>query len=459
MISDRFNSILGTANKIADKFKEHNKDLYLVGGSVRDILIDSEKPLYDLDYTTNARPGEISKILSELTNSLWKQGIEFGTVGCLFEGFRHEITTFRQEAYIPESRKPAVIFGESLEVDLSRRDFTINTIALDLSNMEIIDPYNGRSDLERAVLKTPLSPEISFSDDPLRMLRAARFISSHNVVPVEELVNAVQMLNDRINVVSKERIREELDKLLTTENPSNGLWFIVYNGLSAHFLPELDALKLEQDPIHKHKDVLAHTIAVVSKTSPNKITRLSALFHDIGKPKTRSFSPQGVSFHHHDVVGAKMTRKRMAALRYSKEDIEKVSKLVFLHLRFHTYRFGWTDKAVRRYAKDAGDLLLELNELTRCDCTTQNENKARELAQRMDELERRLDELAEKEELSKLRPELDGEEVMEVLDLKPSKQVGVALDWLMELRLDEGLLGSDEVKHRLVEWWNKEQHS
>jgi poly(A) polymerase len=299
-----------------------------------------------------------------------------------------------------------------------------------------------------------LAPEESFSDDPLRMMRAARFIAGYELVPDPDLTAAVMTMRARLDIVSDERIRDELDKLMVVDKPGEGLWWLVRTGLADDFLPELPALALEQDPIHRHKDVLAHTIAVVENTSPNRLLRLAALFHDVGKPKTRSFGPRGtVMFHHHEVVGARMTRDRMRALRYSSDDVETVSRLVELHLRFHTYRMGWTDSAVRRYVRDAGPLLDMLNELTRCDCTTRNVAKARALSRRMDELDLRIGEMRAKEELAAIRPDLDGNEVMARLGIGPGREVGEALHFLLELRLEEGPLGPEESGRRLGEWW------
>jgi poly(A) polymerase len=319
--------------------------------------------------------------------------------------------------------------------------------------MELIDPFDGLGDLAAGRLRTPLDPEISFGDDPLRMLRAARFAARFSLEPDPALVDAVTKMHGRLSIVSAERIRDELDKIVLVDVPSQALWFVVRTGLAGEFLPELPGLALEQDPIHRHKDVLAHTLAVVDKTSKNKLLRLSALFHDVGKPKTRAITDGGVSFHHHEVVGARMTRTRMDALRYSAADTETVVRLVELHLRFHTYRLGWTDKAVRRYVRDAGVHLDLLNELTRCDCTTRNASKARALARRMDELEERIAILREQEELDALRPDLTGNQVMGLLGIGPGPAVGKALSFLMELRLDEGPLGEKEASERLLAWW------
>jgi poly(A) polymerase len=338
-------------------------------------------------------------------------------------------------------------------------------MALSLPDARLVDPFDGALDLAAKRLRTPLSPTESFTDDPLRMMRAARFIAGYGLVPDDDLVAAVRSLSHRLEIVSAERIRDELDKLMVVDRPGPGLWFLVDTGLADEFLPELPHMRLEQDPIHRHKDVLAHTIAVVENvqrgaTGVNgdpfdfRLTRLAALFHDVGKPKTRGFrSGVGVTFHHHEVVGARMTRDRMQALRYSNDDNDKVTSLVDLHLRFHTYKMGWTDSAVRRYVRDAGPLLAELNVLTRCDCTTRNERKARELSRRMDELEERIAALGEQEALNSLRPDLDGVAVMEHLGIGPGRAIGQALSFLLELRLEEGPLGHDEAIRRLDAWW------
>jgi poly(A) polymerase len=454
VIPDRLQPLVAETADIAARFERAGWHLYLVGGIVRDAVLDRLAADRDLDFTTDARPDDIEKIVAGWADAVWTQGRRFGTIGLLKGSRRMEITTHRAEAYHPDSRKPDVVFADKVEADLSRRDFTVNAMALSLPDLRLIDPFDGVADLAAGRLRTPLAPEESFTDDPLRMLRAARFIAGYHLKPDPALVEAIVNLRSRLEIVSDERIREELDKLLVVEQPAEGLWFLVATGLAAEFLPELPALALEQDPIHRHKDVLAHTIAVVEKTSPIRELRLAALFHDVGKPKTRSFGPGGtVSFHHHEVVGARMTRDRMRALSYSNHDIEVVTRLVELHLRFHTYKMGWTDSAVRRYVRDAGPLLDWLNELTRCDCTTRSETRARALGRRMDDLERRIDELRQQEELAAIRPELDGNEVMARLGVKPGPVVGRALDFLLELRLEEGPLGSDEAGRRLDAWW------
>ena len=454
---ERLQPVLAEVRPLADRFAASGHRAYLVGGTVRDLLLaDRSSDAIDFDLTTDAVPDEIERLVSGWADAVWTQGKRFGTIGCKVGDRVFEITTHRAEAYAPDSRKPDVQFSDDIEADLSRRDFTVNAMALELTGdaPELIDPFGGAVDLATKRLRTPLSPEESFSDDPLRMLRAARFLAGYSLEPDEALVKAVVAMHDRLEIVSAERIRDELDKLLVVESPARGLWFLVDTGLAQEFLPELPGLALEQDPIHRHKDVLAHTIAVVEKTSRDKVLRLAALLHDIGKPKTRSFAGGGrVTFHHHEVVGARMARERMQQLKYPNDEIDDVVALVEMHLRFHTYKMGWTDAAVRRYVRDAGHLLDKLNELTRCDCTTRNERKARELAQRMDSLEDRIVELRAQEELDALRPDLDGRQVMEHLGVAPGPVIGKALSFLLDLRLEEGPLGEDEARRRLDEWW------
>jgi poly(A) polymerase len=456
-VPERFRPLLAATSGLAERFSAADRTLYLVGGSVRDALFPAgalADP--DFDLTTDARPEEIERLVGGWADDVWTQGARFGTIGARKDGQVFEITTHRAEVYVPDSRKPEVTFGDNIEEDLARRDFTINALALRLPDMELVDPFDGLGDLAAGRLRTPLDPEISFGDDPLRMLRAARFAARFSLKPDPGLEVAIEKMHDRLSIVSAERIRDELDKIMLVEVPSDALWFIVRTGLATEFLPELPGLALEQDPIHRHKDVLAHTLAVVDKTSPDRLLRLAALFHDVGKPRTRAITDGGVTFHHHEMVGARMTRVRMEALRYSSDDIDVVVRLVELHLRFHTYRLGWTDKAVRRYVRDAGDLLDRLNELTRCDCTTRNASKARALARRMDELEARIAELGEQEELDRLRPDLTGNQVMELLGVPPGPVVGRALAFLMELRLDEGPLSEEDATARLREWWQAE---
>ena len=454
MVPERLRPTLDAANELAQLFEAAGVRLYLVGGAVRDLLADRMSEGGDLDFTTDAMPSLTEQILAGWGNSLWAQGKRFGTIGAARGTTRVEVTTHRAEQYGTSSRKPEVVFSTALESDLARRDFTVNAMALSLPDLQLVDPFNGVSDLAEKKLRTPLAPEVSFTDDPLRMLRAARFIAGYGLQPAPELVEAVTALRGRLDIVSDERVRDELDKLMVVTDPSEGLWFLIKTGLAEEFLPELPALALEQDPVHRHKDVLAHTVAVVQRARPDRAVRLAALFHDVGKPKTRSFGPGGaVSFQHHEIVGARMARDRMRALRYPADDIDKVGRLVELHLRFHTYGMGWTDSAVRRYVRDAGDLLDELNELTRSDCTTRNAARARALALRMEELEARIAELREKEELAAIRPDLDGREIMAHLGARPGPVVGRALAYLLEARLEEGPHSREEALDLLDRWW------
>jgi poly(A) polymerase len=462
VIPDRFRPVLDEISPLTQRFAAAGHRLYLVGGTVRDLLVADEADDVDFDATTEARPAEIKACLSGWADAVWTQGERFGTIGAKKGDRTYEITTHRAEAYNDDSRKPHVEFADDIETDLSRRDFTINAMALEVtaSSPSLVDPFGGAGDLVTRTLRTPLSPEVSFSDDPLRMLRAARFIARYQLQPVPELTAAVGAMHGRLEIVSAERIRDELDKLITVPHPSAGLWFTIETGLADEFLPELPSMRLEQDPIHRHKDVLSHTLAVVENVRPDmrpdfdfRRTRLAALFHDVGKPQTRGYQKgKGVTFHHHDAVGARMTRKRLVALRYSNDDVEAIAELVALHLRFHTYEMGWTDSAVRRYVRDAGPLLAELNVLTRCDCTTRNERKAAMLSKRMDELEDRIGELAEREELASIRPQLDGKQVMDQLGIGPGPLVGKALAFLLEIRLEEGMLDDADIRQRLDQW-------
>lgn len=479
MVPERLTPVLDELAPLAERFRAAGHRLYLVGGTVRDLFVESGRDDFDLDLTTDARPDDIKRCLQGWADAIWSQGEKFGTIGAQVRDAAsgreriYEITTFRAEAYTDDSRKPHVVFADEIDSDLSRRDFTVNAMALELTGdgtPALIDPFDGMADLVTRTLRTPMGPEVSFSDDPLRMLRAARFIAAYGFTPTPDLVAAVHDMASRLEIVSAERIRDELDKLIVVDHPSDGLWFLVETGLADQFLPELPAMRLEHDPIHRHKDVLTHTIAVVENVRPPhehpaivsgdqpsfdfRRTRLAALFHDVGKPRTRGYlEGKGTTFHHHDAVGARMTRKRMLALRYSNDDIAAVTELVALHLRFHTYSMGWSDSAVRRYVRDAGDLLQELNVLTRCDCTTRNAKKAARLSRRMDELVERIDELEAAEELAALRPELDGNTVMEHLGIGPGRDVGEAMKFLLEVRLDEGILGDDEIRRRLDAWW------
>jgi poly(A) polymerase len=442
------------AQKVAGALTDAGHQAYLVGGTVRDALVGATRKgaEQELDFATDARPDAIEAVLRPIGRGVVLVGKRFGTVSAIVDDVPCEVTTFRSDVYHPESRKPEVEFGDDIATDLSRRDFSINAMALRLPDPELMDPYDGALDLFEQRLRTPIAPDVSFTDDPLRMLRAARFIAGFGLVPVPELLDAVREHRARLEIVSAERIRDELSKLLVLDDPGPGLWFLSSTGLSDEFLPELNAMQLEQDPIHHHKDVLAHTIAVTQKVSPDLVLRLAALLHDVGKPKTRSFERGRASFHHHEVVGARMARERLNALRFPKDVVEDVTQLVYLHLRIHTYAMGWTDAAVRRYARDAGPLLDQLNELQRCDCTTRNERKARALERRMDELEARIATLAAEEELKAIRPPLDGRQVMEFLDVQPGPVVGEALDFLLEARLDEGPIAEADAYDRLAAW-------
>lgn len=465
MIPERFAPLLEAVDPLAEAFAASGHRLYLVGGVVRDLLL-GESSFTDLDFTTDAVPDEILAVLQrfDAVEAIWTQGKRFGTIGAKIrigdDVVDHEITTHRAEAYTPDSRNPEVVFATDIDADLSRRDFTVNAMALSLPDAQLVDPFGGTADLAAKVLRTPLAPEESFGDDPLRMLRAARFLTRYELKPDDDLVRAVETMAERLSIISAERIRDELCRLVVLDDPSPGLWFLADSGLAGQVLPELPAMRVEQDPIHHHKDVLAHTIAVVRNTSPDLVLRLSALFHDIGKPATREIGPKGVSFHHHEVVGARMTRKRMKALKFSNELIDDVSQLVFLHLRFHGYgEDTWTDAAVRRYVRDAGDLLPRLNELTRCDCTTRNRRKAEMLSRRMDRLEARIAELQEQEELDAIRPDLDGQAVMDLLGIGPGRAVGDALRFLLDARMEEGPLDADDAERRLLAWWDERSAS
>lgn len=437
---------------LAQRFNARGHELYLVGGVVRDTILGRPDRSPDLDFSTDAPPEATKEIVAPVADALWLQGIEFGTVGAELDGVRMEITTFRTERYEPESRHPDVSFATDVETDLSRRDFTINAMAIRLPDTVPIDPFDGVKDLSARLIRTPLDPAVSFGDDPLRMLRAFRFASQLDFRVEDGTLAAIADMAAQIDTVSAERIRDEFVKLLLGRWPARPLELAESVGLTERFLPELSALKLEQDPVHKHKDVFHHTLAVMERTDPLPELRLAALLHDIGKPRTRRIAPEGVSFHHHEIVGADMARARLRALRFDNDTVARVTEMIRLHHRFHTYRLGWSDSAVRRYVRDAGPLLGTLNGLVRADCTTRDPVKARLLAQRMDELEARITELAASEELSRIRPDLDGEEVMAHLGIPPGPLVGAALDMLLEVRLDEGPLSKEEAYARLDEW-------
>ncbi|MEU0698667.1 CCA tRNA nucleotidyltransferase [Streptomyces niveus] len=455
------------ADDLARRFQEAGFTLALVGGSVRDALLG--RLGNDLDFTTDARPDDVLKIVRPWADSVWEVGIAFGTVGVQKEGrvgddrqdFQIEVTTYRSEAYDRTSRKPEVSYGDSIEDDLVRRDFTVNAMAVALPQKEFIDPHGGLQDLAAGVLRTPGTPEASFSDDPLRMLRAARFAAQLDFEVAPDVVAAMKAMAERIEIVSAERVREELNKLILSVHPRKGLALLVDTGLAERVLPELPALRLESDEHHRHKDVYEHSLTVLEQAidleenGPDLVLRLAALLHDIGKPRTRRFEKDGgVSFHHHEVVGAKLTKKRMTELKYSNELVKDVSRLVELHLRFHGYGTGeWTDSAVRRYVRDAGPLLDRLHKLTRSDCTTRNKRKATALSRAYDGLEERIAQLQEQEELDSIRPDLDGNQIMETLGVGPGPVIGAAYKFLLELRLENGPMGRDEAVSALKEWW------
>ncbi|HEY3872351.1 MAG TPA: CCA tRNA nucleotidyltransferase [Actinocrinis sp.] len=449
------------AFELAERFAAAGHSLALVGGSVRDSLLGRLGD--DLDFTTDARPQQILKIVRGWAEAVWEVGIAFGTVGCRRDGYKLEITTYRSEAYDRTTRKPAVSFGDTLDEDLVRRDFTVNAMAVRFTGdgLEFVDPHGGLGDLAERVLRTPGTPQQSFSDDPLRMMRAARFAAQLGFVVAPEVCAAMAAMAERISIVSAERVRDELSKLLLAPAPRTGLSLLTDTGLAGIVLPELPKLRLEIDEHHRHKDVYEHSLTVLEQAieleedGPDLVLRLAALLHDIGKPRTRRFEPGGgVSFHHHETVGAKMVRKRLRELKYPGDVVDDVALLVELHLRFHGYGEGeWTDSAVRRYVRDAGPQLSRLHKLTRSDCTTRNKRKAAALSASYDALEERIARLREQEELDSIRPDLDGNQIMELLGIPPGPAVGRAYRHLLELRLDHGPLGYDAAVTALREWW------
>jgi len=442
-------------------FADHGHELALVGGPVRDVFL-GQRP-GDLDLTTDATPDQVLQLTKGWADKTWTVGIAFGTVGLRRGNSLFEITTYRSEQYGRTSRKPDVQYGRSLEEDLGRRDFTINAMAARLPGYEIADPYRGFDALEEKVLRTPGRPEQSFSDDPLRILRAARFAAKLGFEVAADVRAAMTDRADRLAIVSAERITSELTKLMLTSDPALGIDVLVQTGVAEQVLPEVSRLRMEADEHHRHKDVYQHSLTVLRQAialepqyglDGDLRVRLAALLHDVGKPRTRALLPDGrVAFHLHEVVGAKMTRRRLTALRFGRDVVQDVSRLVELHLRFHGYGEGeWTDSAVRRYVRDAGPLLTRLHVLTRADCTTRNQAKARRLARAYDALERRIAELSEQEELARIRPELDGNEIMRILGVPPGPLVGRAYDFLLELRLEQGELGRDRVTQELLRW-------
>lgn len=436
--------------------------LYLVGGSVRDAVLG--KLGTDLDFTTDARPEQVRELVTGWAEAIWDTGIAFGTIGVARKGQRVEITTFRSDSYDQQSRNPEVVFGDTLEGDLVRRDFTVNAMAVKIGPDgpgDFCDPLNGLEALRAGVLDTPSAPEISFGDDPLRMLRAARFVSQLGFTVAPRVLDALHAMAGQLGRITAERVQTELDKLVVGAHPVAGIDLLVDSGLGAVVLPEVGEMQLTIDEHHQHKDVYRHSLTVLEQAvdleddGPDLVLRWAALLHDIGKPATRRHEDGGgVSFHHHEVVGAKMVRKRMRALKYSKQMVEDVSQLVYLHLRFHGYGDGkWTDSAVRRYVTDAGPLLPRLHKLVRADCTTRNKRRAARLQANYDGLEERIAELAAKEDLARVRPDLDGNEIMGLLGVPAGPIIGQAWRFLKELRLERGPLDHDEAIEALREWW------
>lgn len=457
---DRIGAVI---DELGARFAAAGEELALVGGPVRDAMIGRLQN--DLDFTTSARPDVTERLVSGWADAVWDMGRDFGTIGCRKGEWQVEITTYRSETYDASSRKPDVDFGDSLEGDLGRRDFSVNSMAVRVPSREFVDPFGGIVDLAERVLRTPGTPQDSFSDDPLRMMRAARFAAQLGFSVAPEVVAAMTEMAGRIEIISAERVRDELVKLVCAPHPRLGLTLLVETGLADHVLPELPALALERDEHHRHKDVYEHTLTVLEQSidlehrlggAPDFVSRFAALMHDVGKPRTRRFEAGGVvTFHHHDVVGAKLTRKRMQALRFSNHDIDAVARLVELHLRFHGYGSGeWTDSAVRRYVRDAGDQLERLHILTRADCTTRNQRKADRLRRTYDSLEERIARLSAEEELAAVRPDLDGNQIMTILGIGPGREVGQAYAFLLDLRLDEGPKTPEEAEAALRAWWS-----
>ncbi|MDQ1673625.1 MAG: poly(A) polymerase [Frankiaceae bacterium] len=454
-------TVPAAADELGERFAAAGHELYLVGGTVRDALL-GRSGIVDYDFATDARPEQVLALVRGWAEAVWDVGIAFGTVGLQRGGVRYEVTTYRSESYDRTSRNPDVSYGDSLDGDLRRRDFTINAMAVSVPGHEFVDLFGGLADLARRELRTPAAAEMSFDDDPLRILRAARFVGQLGLTPAPELVEAMRTRAERLTIVAAERIRDEFAKLLLAPDPVAGLALLVDTGVADHVVPELPALRMEIDEHHQHKDVYAHSLAVLENAisleerlgGPDLTVRIAALLHDIGKPRTRAHLPGGgVSFHHHEVVGASMTKKRLKALRFPKALVDDVSKLVELHLRFHGYGKGeWTDSAVRRYVADAGPLLERLHVLVRSDCTTRNRRKAAALARTYDDLEARITKLAAEEDLKAVRPDLRGDEIMSLLGIPPGPLVGTAWNHLKELRLNEGPLGHDEAVKRLLAW-------
>ncbi len=446
MIPDRLKWLFESGSlttELGERFADAGHGLYLVGGSVRDAILGRDHE--DLDFATDARPDRIRQLLEGWADTTFTMGEAFGTIGARKGDAVFEITTFRSDIYRSESRKPEVTFSDRIEDDLKRRDFTVNAMALSIGEAATVDPCGGLADLAAERLRTPDDPHVSFGDDPLRMLRLFRFQATLGFTPDESAVQAAREMANRLAIVSSERIRDEFSKLIVAPDPGPALWGLIETGLVDQFLPELRVLAMAQDPIHRHKDVLAHSVAVTQKASPRLRLRLAALLHDVGKPDTREFGKRGVSFHHHEVVGARMARDRLRALRYPKDLVKDVQQLVFLHLRPHTLKMGWTDSAVRRYVRDAGHLLEDLNELVRCDVTTGNEKRARAIQSRIDELEERIETLREQEEIASLRAPINGNDVIDYLGVEPGPIVGEIMGMLLERRIEEGEYSAAEA--------------
>ncbi len=457
--------------ELGQLFAAAGHELSLVGGPVRDLFLGRTSP--DLDFTYNATPDQTLDVIRRWADSYWEIGRDFGTIGLRKGGFMIEVTTYRAEAYDPASRKPVVAFGDTLEDDLLRRDFTINAMALRLPSLELVDPYGGVRDLRAGVLRTPGAPSSSFSDDPLRMMRAARFASQLGITVSSEVSDAMAAMASRITIISAERVRDELTKLIIGDAPQRGIDLMVETGLADFVLPEVSALRLEIDEHHRHKDVYQHSLTVLEQAcrletgaegpvpGPDFVLRFAALMHDVGKPATRKFEPSGaVSFRHHDMVGSKLTAKRMKALRFDNDSIKAVSRLVELHMRFYGYgEAGWSDSAVRRYVNDAGSLLERLHRLTRSDVTTRNQRKAERLAFAYDDLEARIAALAEQEGLESIRPDLDGAQIMELLEITPGPVVGRAYRFLLEERMEHGPQSPHEAEMKLRAWWETQPES
>ncbi|MDQ3616194.1 MAG: CCA tRNA nucleotidyltransferase [Actinomycetota bacterium] len=451
-------------DELGKRFEAAGEQIALVGGPVRDAMLGRLQN--DLDFATSARPEVTERLVRGWADATWDLGRAFGTIGARRGDWQLEITTYRSEKYDAGSRKPTVEYGDSLSGDLGRRDFTVNAMALLLPERQLEDPFSGLVDLADRVLRTPGRPEDSFSDDPLRLMRAARFAAQLGFTVAPEVVAAMTAMASRIEIVSAERVRDELVKLVNSADPRRGLQLMVKTGLADHVIPELPALALERDEHNRHKDVYEHTLTVLEQAialedrlpgrGPDFVARFAALMHDVGKPRTRRFQDDGsVTFHHHDVVGAKLTRKRMKELRFPNTDVDAVTELVALHLRFHGYGSGeWTDSAVRRYVRDAGAQLARLHVLTRADSTTRNRRKADRLRRAYDDLEARIEHLTEEEELSAIRPDLDGNQIMAILGLGPGREVGAAYKHLLELRLEHGPMSYDDARAALLDWWS-----